>query len=583
MKNLIKIFSSAALIFGLYACGENDKTAGGTSEEAEGIIAIVNKTIAGVSQKGPFMKGSKITLRETKSDGTLIPTGKEYETKSLSDKGDFKFENLELESQYALLSAEGYYKSEETGEKSDCSIQLYAISDLEKREKANINMLTHIEYKRVIELVKSGKNFKEAKKQASREILQNFGININAYSAEDLDVLNTSDADLVLFNISLYVDRLTKFDYYDEPTEEECESVQTRLDNYANDLADDGVISDSLMGVFIYLAYEGQLRNEEDLTERDIEEKEKIEEGSRLDLNILKNEYEFGKRLFTYYMDIEPCTDSLWGVYVPKTKPIYYEHPQYNMNNELIDTLEGDYLICNAYFWELKTTKEINSYTTPIKHQNSSMTDPRDGKKYKTIIFEHKGKKYEWMAEDLKYTDSTVKFADEKHPGSYSWTTAMNLDKKYMTESIDSSIIDTLHQGICPDGWHISSSAEWTNLIRHVEGARNLLDEQWQNHDRKVALAKDAFGVFFNISDFHLTPMDSKYLETSYHTYSYDESILSYISLKEVPSDFESYDNYYDAIEFGGTAINFFVMSNSTYNNFRFDRYEKGYVRCVKN
>ena len=47
----------------LTACSNVDSKSAGTSEEAEGIIAISDKKIAGVSQKGPFVKGSEVTLR----------------------------------------------------------------------------------------------------------------------------------------------------------------------------------------------------------------------------------------------------------------------------------------------------------------------------------------------------------------------------------------------------------------------------------------------------------------------------------------------------------------------------------------
>ena len=157
------------LALGAVFCACSDNSTAGTSEEAEGVVAIAGKQIAGVSQKGPFVKGSEVTLRETSKDGNFEPTGREFTTKTISNKGDFKFDDIDLESQYVLLSVDGHYKREYNDEKSACPMRLDAVSNLEKRETVNINLLTHFEFKRVLNLVKEGKTFAEAKKQAAKE------------------------------------------------------------------------------------------------------------------------------------------------------------------------------------------------------------------------------------------------------------------------------------------------------------------------------------------------------------------------------------------------------------------------------
>lgn len=187
-KFSLKLFCSLALAAGLCACSESSKdTAGGVSEETEGIYAIENKTIAGVSQKGPFVTGSNIYLKETKADGSLEPTGKEFYATTRSDKGDFKIENINLESPFALLTVEGYYTRETTNDISACSIHLNAVSNIEKRENVNINLLTHFEHQRILNLVKSGLTFNEAKEQASAEVFKAFGYNLSAIF-EELDI-----------------------------------------------------------------------------------------------------------------------------------------------------------------------------------------------------------------------------------------------------------------------------------------------------------------------------------------------------------------------------------------------------------
>ena len=58
------------------ACSDGRQNTG-TSEESEGITAVKDWEVAGVSQKGPFVTGSSVTVQEL--DGiTLKQTGKSF-------------------------------------------------------------------------------------------------------------------------------------------------------------------------------------------------------------------------------------------------------------------------------------------------------------------------------------------------------------------------------------------------------------------------------------------------------------------------------------------------------------------------
>ena len=83
-EKIIAILFSALFILLSVGCGDDgsNKGAGGTSEETQ-IIAIEDKTVAGVSQKGPFLKGSSITVQELEGaalleSGKLRQTGKSF-------------------------------------------------------------------------------------------------------------------------------------------------------------------------------------------------------------------------------------------------------------------------------------------------------------------------------------------------------------------------------------------------------------------------------------------------------------------------------------------------------------------------
>ncbi|WP_405333002.1 FISUMP domain-containing protein [Fibrobacter sp.] len=498
-------FWALALTVLLGAC--SDMETSGTSEEAEGVVAISDKKIAGVSQKGPFVKGSDVTLKETSKNGDFEPTGREFTTKTISDKGDFKFDGIDLESQYVLLSVEGRYEREHTGEVSSCPMRLDAVSNLEKRETVNINLLTHFEYKRVLNLVKEGKTFAEAKKQAAKEVLGAFGVKIDVSSAEDLNIYNSSDGDRTLYNISRIIDEQPEWNYwhdwYSADDDIDCSKLQAYVDGFADDFADDGVLADSIMQDLAGEGYSSakEWSNMMDVDEDDIKRKDGANPGE-LSIRFLKSEYDFGILVFLNYMDLELCTADLWGEYRKLDRAMVLDG----------ERIESGYFLCNGYYWDLTTKEHIDSLKIPVEHESGTMTDPRDGRKYQTVSFNYEGKTYEWMAEDLKYDSE----------GLYTWTDAMQIDDKYMTEVAEDSLIGEKHQGICPDGWHVSSTEEWDILVDYVGDVKNLLNENWRTSDLDAAFGKDLIGVFYNRFDFNLMPMDTVYLEVYYHSYRQD-------------------------------------------------------------
>jgi uncharacterized protein (TIGR02145 family) len=109
-----QIFLLTSILFSLFlACSEGDKNAGG-STEVENEVAITNKTIVGVSQKGPFINGSTVTLYELNFE-TQAQTGKSFIGQIEDDHGSFSISKIELTSQYALLNANGFYRNEISG------------------------------------------------------------------------------------------------------------------------------------------------------------------------------------------------------------------------------------------------------------------------------------------------------------------------------------------------------------------------------------------------------------------------------------------------------------------------------------
>ncbi len=235
MNKLLKTSLSAACI--LAACGDDSSSggvAGGSVEDqeiiAEEIIPIENKTISGVSQKGPFVEGASVTVQELEGK-TLAQTGRSYEGKIKGDRGEFSVDVINLESQFALLKANGFYLNEVTGKESESQVTLYAFTDLSNRNQVNVNLLTHLEHERSIYLLKNNDlTVKKAKEQAEKEILASFGIEGDFGSSEDMNIFGSGDGSAALLAISTLMQSDLKEGAFSK-----------RLADYASDIETDGV------------------------------------------------------------------------------------------------------------------------------------------------------------------------------------------------------------------------------------------------------------------------------------------------------------------------------------------------------
>ena len=175
---------------------------GSSSSNGNEVVGSVKKDkISGFSQKGPFTKGSAITLSEL--NDKLAQTGRSFEEIIADDKGSFEIKNIELVSPYVMLKVNGYYRNEVSGKISTAPINLYAIADIREKSNVNVNILTHLEYYRVQKLVEGGKSLRDAKKQAQKEILAVFNISGEFKNSEDMSIFGTTDADAALLAISV--------------------------------------------------------------------------------------------------------------------------------------------------------------------------------------------------------------------------------------------------------------------------------------------------------------------------------------------------------------------------------------------
>lgn len=96
----------------------------------------------------------------------LEATGETYSSTIQDNAGNFTFGAKLFDAPYAELTANGYFFNEVSGNLSSGTLSLRAIVDLLDKSTINVNVLTHLKYRRVLNLVAQGSNFKEANDRA---------------------------------------------------------------------------------------------------------------------------------------------------------------------------------------------------------------------------------------------------------------------------------------------------------------------------------------------------------------------------------------------------------------------------------
>ena len=131
---------------------------------------------------------------------------------------------------------------------------------------------------------------------------------------------------------------------------------------------------------------------------------------------------------------------------------------------------EGDFS-CSEY--DCVTTAYLNP-----AFEYGELLDARDNKVYRTIEI---GSQV-WMAQNLDFYDSsdatlrgqTHCYYDslafcETYGRLYTWSAAMGFDSAYNSRLTEEGMIGTPHRGICPEGFHLPSDAEWATLGAYVD------------------------------------------------------------------------------------------------------------------
>lgn len=157
--------------------------------------------VQGKVEKGPFISGSEISIQPM--DSKLQVLGSLFNTAITDDLGNFMLGSKEFSTPYAEFMANGYFFNEVKGELSNGTLTLRALVDLQDNTTVNVNILTHLKYSRIKNLVSSGKNYTEANKQAQKELLTAFGLaNLTDKDVSSFSIISGTDESAALIAIS---------------------------------------------------------------------------------------------------------------------------------------------------------------------------------------------------------------------------------------------------------------------------------------------------------------------------------------------------------------------------------------------
>ena len=544
-----------------WACSSSDdkSVAGGSTEDA-GIIAIKDLDVAGVTQKGPFVKGSAVTVQGIDCK-TLQLTDEHFEGEVKSDKGDFTVKEVSLKSTCALFEVTGVYRSEITGKKSSKELTLHALTDLKDRENVNINMLTELEYERLLLLVtEKGKTFVEAKSQAEQEVLAAFDIAGSFEEFENLNIFESGDGNAALLAVSVMMQ-----------AETDDAGLAKRVEKFADSFVETGKWKDSdTKKAISEWAVEATANGGLDSIRKNVEAWNDGDKVAAFEKYI--EAYADGDSIvlssssFRSSSSTEPALSSAGEIEDLSGSSSSSDNTTSSCAgvessssatsssaSDLVSSGEESSSSVGEFDWSIPKEAYLNP---DISY--GEITDARDGQVYKTVKIGNQT----WMAENLNYADSVKtpsllghSWCHDNDPKKckvagrlYDWAAAIDTEKLYDDgDGIDCGIgayceVPDNTQGICPDGWHLPKSAEWKTLLA-AAGTENL-KSQWGWLDDEAGTDSVGFSAVAYGCRKKSTGLNRDVGEEAYFWSATDDSEVhaySYRMSRGVKSDYKDY------------------------------------------
>ena len=397
--------------------------------------AISLDSLVGVTQKGPFLKGSTVYLYELSDGRTLKQTNGNFTSNIVRDDGRYKFLARDLVSQYAMVVVDGYYRNEVTGVSSEAPIRLKAITDMRKRNSVNVNLLTHLEFERVYHLVTRGDKegnkltVKQAKRQAQQEILKEFHMVLgDSTDAEDMDVFGASDADAALLAISILLQG--------DRTESELMALLAEI---STDMAEDGKWNDEQSE-----QTKTQIADWA-FTHNPSRFRENVEGWHLTEKDCAGNFEKYTEAFIAATYGIDPCCES--GN--TKKQVVKNELSEFNgttlgwYDGMLLDKRDNPYLNDTIKYEQMIDWRTRRVYNTLVP-QGGSVFIGTDGNIYSVLTI--------WMAENLDYD---YKVNGESYGSVVNKNGGSAWGRYYLRD---------VAMKACPEGWSLPDLSEWNDL-----------------------------------------------------------------------------------------------------------------------
>ena len=611
LKNKYFLALSAFLLAGLFVGGCGDSSRAGASEDPNQITACIQ----GVVEKGPFVKGTTVTLYELNPE-SFAQTGKVFNGSVDKDDGSFSLDKVELGSQYVLVEASGYYWNELWGLNSSNTLTLKAIAHLGEKNKLNINIGTHITHKRILALLDSGISFEEAKEQAELELVQTFFGDESGFAFENASIFNNEKmlalsimilmtgeeadvtemiadltagispelllklADNVAFRYDSYGSARSHMEEkYPEVT---IEAFEAYVNNFWQKIYGLSECSKKTAGILDTVRAENSINDGKVLACKELVANSEVflwAEATDIDIsvgsieiiedgNLVKSKkdstvayvYDSGRWRKAYESEIKigtACIKSNDGTMIKKKGVDYLCSWNYCFGTDEKYMPDGS---------PISSANRCSALLPAPSWKQASLLDYEKEEyfnkdiEYGTVKDERDGQSYRtieidgkiWMAENLAYRVSEANCANiEKFGCTYSWDSAMDF---VVLNTVD---VPQTYRGICMENWHIPDTTEWKSLL--------------QKYDVKSLESKIGWNESTNETGFSVIP-----LKTSYTNFI-AANWIEYEKESNIPWSGGTY-GYVAVLEDATAFIR--EMSQSDKNDFR---YTQGSVRCVKN
>lgn len=475
------LIMALALLVMYSGCSEDNSPingAHGGAAEEQGVYALAGRVL-GVevnSNGGSTSIESKIwegyMVRMVELDPATFDTTENIYFSSYTDaSGVFSFDSVNLKSPYVLLELSPYPNKNwwtsidtlvELGLENLISFSeryIYrTIVNLRETEYVEMNVMTSLETIRLRSLIKQGQSFEMAKLQAGRDVMDAFGFYEEPFLFGDREYADSKASKEVLGFASVYIEM-----------------------NYA--CLNKGEIADfGNFGTFANFADSVKTKCLEYpaavLWSEGVHENGKWKKITDDERNM------FGNFISSLY-GAGQCTDEKEG----DSLIITYLGPELDLK-----------IKCESGNWLGSAFRTVRE---DMPRTEGTMTDPRDGKVYRTVTYEIDGGSQTWMMENLTYGDDrVVPVLDSESVDSlkaakdyefdvdsaywnfyveYKWFEALGLDSALvytdsgdvnsekvvaMVDSIEAA--DGHYRGLCPDGWRIPKVSDWNNLFKQA-------------------------------------------------------------------------------------------------------------------